>query len=120
MSFDGSPVLGGRAISEPKQLDSKEKMTYTEQAAKRKHCQRLTRLGTCLLSACCAPSIENPLMKQACVVCFSGMNSIFKTIPGNMLIMFVILQLYTTMRLPCHHYATQDVCFFSRSFVRYT
>ena len=25
------------------QLDRKEKMTYTEQAAKRKHCQRLTR-----------------------------------------------------------------------------
>ena len=25
------------------QLDSKEKMTYTEQAEKRKHCQRLTR-----------------------------------------------------------------------------
>lgn len=40
-SLDGSPVLGNKA--EPKQLDSKEKMTYTEQAAKRKHCQRLTR-----------------------------------------------------------------------------
>lgn len=25
------------------QLDTKEKMTYTEQAAKRQHCQRLTR-----------------------------------------------------------------------------
>lgn len=25
------------------QLDAKEKMTYTEQAAKRQHCQRLTR-----------------------------------------------------------------------------
>jgi hypothetical protein len=43
ISFDGSPVLGDKAISEPRQLDSKEKMTYTEQAAKRKHCQRLTR-----------------------------------------------------------------------------
>ncbi len=30
--------------NEPMQLDSKEKMTYTEQAAKRMHCQRLTRL----------------------------------------------------------------------------
>jgi hypothetical protein len=38
-AIDGSPVL-----PEPKQLDSKDKMTYTEQAAKRKHCQRLTRL----------------------------------------------------------------------------
>ena len=28
------------------QLDRKEKMTYTEQAAKRKHCQRLTRCVT--------------------------------------------------------------------------
>lgn len=27
-----------------KQQDPKEKMTYTEQAAKRNHCQRLTRL----------------------------------------------------------------------------
>lgn len=44
MSFDGSPALGEKTIlSEPKQLDSREKMTYTEQAAKRKHCQRLTR-----------------------------------------------------------------------------
>ncbi len=25
------------------QLDPKEKLSYTEQAAKRKHCQRLTR-----------------------------------------------------------------------------
>ena len=25
------------------QLDTKEKMTYTEQAAKRQHCRRLTR-----------------------------------------------------------------------------
>ena len=44
VSLDESPVLGNKVISEPRQLDSKEKMTYTEQAAKRKHCQRLTRL----------------------------------------------------------------------------
>lgn len=41
MSVEGSPVLGDK--SELKQLDCKEKMTYTEQAAKRTHCQRLTR-----------------------------------------------------------------------------
>ena len=37
--------VGGSKEVEPvlMQLDRKEKMTYTEQAAKRKHCQRLTR-----------------------------------------------------------------------------
>lgn len=39
--LDGSPIVGDKP--EPPQLDRKEKMTYTEQAAKRKHCQRLTR-----------------------------------------------------------------------------
>ena len=44
----GPPPLsyvGGIDEFEPSlmQLDRKEKMTYTEQAAKRKHCQRLTR-----------------------------------------------------------------------------
>ena len=45
----GGPVLlnfvSGSEEVEPAlmQLDQKEKMTYTEQAAKRKHCQRLTR-----------------------------------------------------------------------------
>lgn len=41
MSVEGSPILGDKY--ELKQLDCKEKMTYTEQAAKRTHCQRLTR-----------------------------------------------------------------------------
>lgn len=38
-------MVDGDDEEEPKlaQLDRKEKMTYTEQAAKRKHCQRLTR-----------------------------------------------------------------------------
>lgn len=38
-------LVGGAEEVEPPlvQLDRKEKMTYTEQAAKRKHCQRLTR-----------------------------------------------------------------------------
>ena len=38
-------LVSGNEDSEPvqMQLDRKEKMTYTEQAAKRKHCQRLTR-----------------------------------------------------------------------------
>lgn len=46
---DGGPVpfnfVGGSEEVVPvlMQLDRKEKMTYTEQAAKRKHCQRLTR-----------------------------------------------------------------------------
>ena len=44
LTLEGSAVLGDRALeSEPMQFDCKEKMTYTEQAAKRKHCQRLTR-----------------------------------------------------------------------------
>ena len=40
-----SPTGGGAGSYEPvlTQLDPKEKMTYTEQAEKRKHCQRLTR-----------------------------------------------------------------------------
>lgn len=44
LPLEGSPDLGDRVFeSEPMQYDCKEKMTYTEQAAKRKHCQRLTR-----------------------------------------------------------------------------
>lgn len=44
MHLDGSPIVGDKPFqTEPLQLDKKEKMTYTEQAAKRKHCQRLTR-----------------------------------------------------------------------------
>ena len=41
----GPPLLSYIDEFEPSlmQLDRKEKMTYTEQAAKRKHCQRLTR-----------------------------------------------------------------------------
>ena len=40
-----SPVVSGVEPMETDivQLDPKEKMTYTEQASKRKHCQRLTR-----------------------------------------------------------------------------
>lgn len=38
-----SPSAGGSYEPDFVQLDTKEKMTYTEQAAKRKHCQRLTR-----------------------------------------------------------------------------
>lgn len=41
---DGSVIIKD-SQSEPLQFDNKEKMTYTEQAAKRKHCQRLTRLA---------------------------------------------------------------------------
>lgn len=36
------------------QQDPKEKMTYTEQAAKRNHCHRLTRwVGGCTVNMCC-------------------------------------------------------------------
>ena len=44
LPMEGSPDLGDKVFDfEPMQFDCKEKMTYTEQAAKRKHCQRLTR-----------------------------------------------------------------------------
>ena len=39
-------LMGGEGGEEKRrlvQLDPKEKMSYTEQAAKRQHCQRLTR-----------------------------------------------------------------------------
>ena len=46
----GSPSImedeGSREKGELVQLDPKEKMSYTEQAAKRQHCQRLTRYTT--------------------------------------------------------------------------
>ena len=40
-----SPMVDQMEEEEPHlvQLDSREKQSYTEQAAKRKHCQRLTR-----------------------------------------------------------------------------
>ena len=45
MLLEGSPTVGDKQLeSELVQLDTKEKMTYTEQAAKRQHCLRLTRL----------------------------------------------------------------------------
>lgn len=50
MHLDGSPIVGDKPSQvEPIQLDKKEKMTYTEQAAKRKHCQRLTRFAAALI-----------------------------------------------------------------------
>ena len=50
MHLDGSPIMGDKPVhNEPQQLDKKEKMTYTEQAAKRQLCQRLTRYAWCTL-----------------------------------------------------------------------
>ena len=46
MGVEGGEKKGGLV-----QLDPKEKMSYTEQAAKRQHCQRLTRyIYTCIYS----------------------------------------------------------------------
>ena len=47
----GVAAAGAADSEEPElmQLDTQEKMTYTEQAAKRKHCQRLTRSAWLLL-----------------------------------------------------------------------
>ncbi len=44
----GLVSTGGRTEQHPVQLDSLEKRSYTAQAAKRNHCQRLTKCVYCI------------------------------------------------------------------------
>ena len=73
------------------QLDPKEKMTYTEQAAKRQHCQRLTR--------CCMHEMLTFHVQFHIIILFIPYKSSFRTVCYASEVYLTLMYAYTTF--PC-------------------